>query len=207
VAEADRDQSKAMFGYARVTAPFDGTVSVRNVNKGHFLLAAAGGNKGEPLFTVVSADTVRVFVDVPEADAGLVRDGTEAKVRVPSLGREVDGTVTRASGVIDPKTRTLRAEIDLPNKDGMLRPGVYVFATLVVKREGVLTLPASAVVTGDSGAYCFRVEGGKAVRTPVQTGLSGGGLVEVLKGVTGGEEVAANAGVLKDGQEVAQARQ
>ncbi len=215
VAEADRDQAKMMFAYARMTAPFDGTVSLRNVDTGHFLVPPAGGNRGEPQFVVMRADTVRVFVDVPEADAPLVRDGMDVKIRTPSQRKETDGTVTRTSGVLDPKTRTLRTEIDLPNKDGKLLPGLYAFATLTVKREGVLTLPVSAVVMGDAGAYCFRIEAGKAIRTPLQTGLSGGGLVEVMKkqskpgtweDVTGEEEIATNAATVKDGQEVAPAR-
>jgi RND family efflux transporter MFP subunit len=213
VARADRDQSKALFGYAKLTAPFKGKVSARNVDTRHFVTPAASGAKGEPLFVVVRTDQVRVFVDVPEADASLVHDSTEAKVRV--LGREFTGTVTRTSGVLDPKTRTLRTEIDLPNKDGALLPGVYAYATLTAKREGVLTLPASAVVTAPEGAYCFRVEGGKAVKTPLQIGLSGGGLVEVLQkqtkpgewqGITGDEEIAGSAAGLKDGQEVTTAR-
>ena len=88
----------------------------------------------------------------------------------------------------------------------------FAYATLTAKREGVMTLPAAAVVTAPEGAYCFRVEGGKAVKTPLQVGLSGGGLVEVLQkqtrpgaweGITGDEEVAANAATLKDGQDVA----
>jgi RND family efflux transporter MFP subunit len=200
VAEADRDEARATFAYARVTAPFDGKVAQRNVDTGHFLQPAVGGNKGEPLFVVLSADTVRVFVDVPEADAGLVRDGMEAKVR--AQGKEFAGTVTRTSGFLDPRTRTLRTEIDLPNKDGALLPGTYAYATLTARREGVLTLPASAVVAAPEGTYCYRVENGKAVRAPLQTGLSGGGLVEVLKiqtkpgtweDVSGSEEIAANA--------------
>jgi RND family efflux transporter MFP subunit len=213
VAEADRDQTRALFGYATLTAPFKGKVSARNIDTRHLVQPAASGAKGEPLFVVVQTDTVRVFVDVPEADAGLVRDGMEAKVR--AQGKEFAGTVTRTSGVLDPKTRTLRTEIDLPNKDGALLPGSYAYATLTAKREGAFTLPASAVVTATEGAYGFRVEGGKAVKTPLQTGLSGGGLVEVLKkqtrpgtwdDVTGNEEMAANAATLKDGQEVAAGR-
>jgi multidrug efflux pump subunit AcrA (membrane-fusion protein) len=165
----------------------------------------------------VQSDTVRVFVEVPEADAGLVRDGMEARLRVQALkGREFEGSVTRTSGVLDPKTRTLRTEIDLPNKDGELLPGTYAYAVLTARRDGVLTLPATAVVTGDGGAYCFRVEGGKAVKTPLQTGLVGGGLVEVLKkqpqpggpweAFTGQEEIVEKAATAKEGQEVAPGR-
>jgi RND family efflux transporter MFP subunit len=209
VARAERDQAKALFGYATLTAPYKGKVSARNIDTRHLVQPAASGAKGEPLFVVVQADTVRVFVDVPEADASLVRSGMEAKVR--AQGKEFAGSVTRTTGVLDPKTRTLRTEIDLPNKDGALLPGVYASATLTAKREGVFTLPASAVVTAPEGAYCFRVEGGKAVKTPLQVGLSGGGLVEVLQkqtkpgaweGMTGDEEIAANAATVKDGQEV-----
>jgi RND family efflux transporter MFP subunit len=212
VAEADARRLAALLEYAIVKAPFAGTVTRRVIDTGHFLQPTAG-SAAEPLFVVVRSDTVRVFVEVPEAEAALVCDGLPARVRVPSLkGQEFPGKVTRTSWALDPKARTLRTEIDLPNADRQLRPGTYAYATITVERPKVLTLPASAVVTQGEQAVCFRVENGKAVRTPVQVGLNGGGLVEVLKKQTkpgeweefSGEEaiVAANAGSLTDGQPV-----
>jgi hypothetical protein len=160
------------------------------------LPAAAG--KGEPLFIVTQTNPVRIFIDVPETDAGFVKDGDTARIRIQALqGRELTGKVTRNAWALDYSparvARTLRTEIDLDNPDGSLRPGMYVNVTLTLVRDNVLTLPAAALVTHEGQPVCYRVEGGKAVRTPVWVGLSGGGLVEVLKKQVGsapGKEAA-----------------
>jgi multidrug resistance efflux pump len=225
VAKAARDNVKTMLLYTKIRAPFDGVVTRRAVDVGHFVQpAASSGSKGEPLFNVDQTDVVRVFVNVPELDAVWVRDGAPAGIRVQSLkGREFKGTVTRASYALNPRARTLRTEIDLPNPGGVLRPGMYVYVTILAERPGVWSLPASAVVTQDGESFCYRVEGGKALRTPVQVGLSGGGLVEVLKkqtrpgkdgaegtweDFTGEEEIVrGNVEALKDGQAVTRQEQ
>jgi RND family efflux transporter MFP subunit len=176
VAQADRRRMAALLDYAEIKAPYDGVVRLRNVNKGDF--AQPGTTK--PLFVVVQTDPVRIFVDVPEADAVWVADGTPARVRLPALpGREFDAKVTRSTWTLDPQTRTLRAEIDVDNPRGLLRPGNYAYATIQLEHAKTWTLPADAVVQGDQ-AYVFRVENGKAVRTPVELGLREGRLVEVL---------------------------
>ncbi len=217
VAEADHRRMAAWLGYAAVRAPFDGVVTVRNVHTGHFLQPAASGSGGraEPLFVVERIDTVRVFVEVSEADAAAVRDGTPAAVRVPALGgREVPGKVTRSSWSLEAKERTLRTEIDVPNQDGRLRPGMYAHASITVEHPNVLTLPASAVLRQGEESFCFRLEGGKAVRTPVKVGLTSAGSVEVVQKrtkagpdapweeFTGGEELIVNPAGLTDGQVV-----
>jgi multidrug resistance efflux pump len=218
VAEAARDNVQTLLLYTKIRAPFDGVVTRRTVDVGHFVQpAASSGSKAEPLFNVNQTDVVRVFVNVPELDAVWVRDGAPASIRALK-GREFKGTVTRAAYALDPRARTLRTEIDLPNPGGVLRPGMYVYATILAERPGVWTLPASAVVTRDEESFCYRVENGKALRTPVQVGLSGAGLVEVLKkqtrlgkdgaegpweDFTGEEEIVqGNVDSLKDGQAV-----
>jgi RND family efflux transporter MFP subunit len=217
VAEAARDREKALLDYAQIRAPFDGVVTRRNVDTGHFMQPNAGG-QSDVLFVVMSRDKVRIFVDAPETAAPLVGKGTPARIRVQALrGQEFRGAVTRTSWALDPKARTLRAEIDLDNPDGKLQPGMYAYATLTVERDKALSLPAVAVVTQPAGAFCFRVVDGKARRTPIETGLSGGGWIEVLRkqtgpakdgesiweDFTGKEEIVANAAALTDGQKVA----
>jgi RND family efflux transporter MFP subunit len=220
-ARAVRDNMKTLLGYTKIRAPFDGVVTRRDVNVGHFVQPAAGAaEKGKALFNVDQTDVVRVFVNVPELDAVWVYDKAPANVRVQGLnGQKFQGTVTRSSYAYDPRSRTLRTEIDLPSAGGKLRPGMYVHATIIVEHKNVWTLPASAVVTeGEQMSYCYRFENGKAVRTPLQVGISGEGLVEVLKKQTrpaqGGEEgvwedwrgdeeiIAGNLAGLKDGQAV-----
>ena len=126
-------------------------------------------------------------VAVPEADADWVRPGASAKVYVQVLpGQEFSGTVTRTAWSLDRTARTLLTEIDLPNRDGRLRPGMYASATIGAGRPDALSLPASAVVTEGEitrgyQTYCYEVVDGKARRLPFQLGLVGQDRVEVLK--------------------------
>jgi multidrug efflux pump subunit AcrA (membrane-fusion protein) len=114
--------------------------------------------------------------------------------------------------------RTLRAEIDFPNPDGVLRPGMYAYAGITVKRPGVLLVPAAAVLTRDGQNFCYCAENGRAVRTPIKLGARAGAMVEVLRKQTkaagagakarwekfSGEEavITSNLNELADGQEI-----
>lgn len=215
VAEAEAGRLAALLDYSKVRAPFDGVVARRNIHTGHYLQPGSGSG-ATPLFVVARMDVVRILVNVPEADAGHVSDGTPVRVRCQmAQGHETDAKVTRSSWSLDPKSRTLRAEIDLPNRDGKLRPGMYAYATFRAESSKRLTLPASAITTQGDRPACFIVENGKAVRTPVQLGMRDGSNVEVLKklvradGAEGwrdfsGDEavVRDNAAGLSDGQAV-----
>jgi RND family efflux transporter MFP subunit len=223
VAEANRDYAQTMLEYARIRAPFDGVVTQRNVNVGDFVLPAGTGAKGQPLFVVSQMDPVRVFVNVPGADAAWIKDGDKVSLRLQGAGGELfEGKVTRNARSLDPRARTLRTEIDLPNPSGKLLPGMYVQASITVRHAGVWALPAGSVRTEGDQTFCFVVENGKALRTPLQVGLRGDGLVEVLKkeqqvrtgpsrqkprwaDIRGDEEVAADPAQLRDGEPVRRA--
>jgi RND family efflux transporter MFP subunit len=218
VAQKARDYARTLLRYTKVPAPFDGVVTRRNVND-EDLVHPSNGRKGDALYVVDQIDPVRVFVNVPETEAVHVSNKDEAIVRTQLYrGRTFTGTVTRTAQSLDPATRTLRTEIDLPNPKGELVPGMYVDVTITPQRRGVWTLPETAVVVTDEGSYCYRLENGKAVRTPLQLGLTGGGLVEVLKkqvkpakagteeawqDITGEEQIIKSGlAELKDGQAV-----
>jgi RND family efflux transporter MFP subunit len=182
VTQAMRDYSKTMLQYTQVPAPYDGVVTQRHVNDGDLVQPAGTGAKGKPLFVVQQVDPVRVFINIPGSDAPWIHDGDSVSLRLQGAGGELyQGKVTRTARSLNPQARTLRTEIDLPNPHGKLLPGMHVQATLTVEHRGVWTLPASAVVTEGEHTYCYQVVEGKAVRMPLQVGLSGGGLVEVLK--------------------------
>jgi RND family efflux transporter MFP subunit len=222
-ADADREHTQTLLQYTKVRAPFDGVVTGRrSINTGDFV-QPAGASKGESLFVVERIKPARIFVNVQELDAVWIRDGDVALIRVQSLhGQQFKGTVTRASRSLHAQNRTLRTEIDLPNTDGKLLPGMFVNATIVVQHKNVWALPAIAVVTRGEQTFCYRVEDGKAVRMPIQVGLRGNEQdnerIEVLKKRTkptkagqeaqwedfSGEEVliASDPASLADGQAV-----
>jgi multidrug efflux pump subunit AcrA (membrane-fusion protein) len=220
VAEADERRLAALVAYAQIRAPFDGVVSKRLVDVGQLLQpSGAQPESGRPLFVVVRTDPVRIFVDVPEGDAPLVRPGSTARVMVQALQeREFTGRVTRFSWVLDTQTRTLRTQIDLPNADGLLRPGMYAKAHVLAEQPGTLTVPSEAVIYRDDESFVVRVENGRAVLTPVRLGRRQGQWVEVLKkqvrpaegngrrlweSFSGTEQVvASNPAALAEGQQV-----
>jgi multidrug efflux pump subunit AcrA (membrane-fusion protein) len=224
VAKANHEQSKTMLEYRRVTAPFDGVVTQRQVDTGHFVQPATGPH-GEALFVVMRTDVMRIRVEVPEADADWVNPGAAARIRVQALkSYEVAGQVTRTSWSLNPTARTLLAEFDVSDAGGKLRPGMYAYATITAERPQVWTLPASAVVTeGDVTqgyqTYAYFLKDGKAWRTPLEVGARDPQRVEVLKrqtrptspseparweAITGQEEVVSgNVSGLSDGQPVA----
>jgi RND family efflux transporter MFP subunit len=181
VAKTSRDHVQALLQYTQVRAPYDGVITRRNVNKGDLVQPGSSG-KGEPLFIMEQIKPVRVFVNIQELDAVWVRDKDVALIRVQSLqGQQFKGEVTRTSRSLDPQNRTLRTEIDLPNTDGKLSPGMFVNATIIVEHKNVWSLPVKAVITQGEQSFCYRVEGDKVTRTPIQVGLRGTDLVEVLK--------------------------
>lgn len=203
VAQADFDHTKTMLDYAIIRAPYDGVVTERKVDSGHFVRPPQGGAK--PLFIVASVDVVRVVVEVPEKEAALVTVGAEALVNVAALtGGKIKGKVTRTAWALDFGTRTLRTEIDLPNKNGLLRPGLYTTVQITLKETPkTLTIPFKAVVHDKDRTYCCSVAAGKIVRHEITLGLRAGDEVEVLTGLKGTEAVVREfAATLKEGQAV-----
>jgi RND family efflux transporter MFP subunit len=203
-AKADEASTEAMVDYLSIEAPFDGTISERNADIG-FFAQAGGADQAQPLFTIVRIDPVRVFVDVPEMDAPLVDVDDGAMVHVQSLaGETFAGKVTRTSWTLEPTTRTLRTEVDLPNAEGKLRPGMYSQVTIILaEHENACIVPASAVVSQQDRTWCFVAEDGTAARKAVTLGIKSGGLVEIVAGLRGDELVVQDPGAsLSDGQAV-----
>lgn len=203
VAKAEARRAEALFGYHKITAPFNGVVNRRRVDPGH--LTVPGGT-AEPLFEVARVDKLTVVVDVPEVDAALVNAGDSARIRIQAMdGKVVEGKVSRTSVSLNESSRTLRVEIDLPGDIGgpeTIRPGSYAYARIIADlRPCALSLPVSAVVREGGKTFVVVDDGGKAKRRPVVLGLSDGSRVEVVSGLKEGEAVVlANADVLTDGQ-------
>jgi multidrug efflux pump subunit AcrA (membrane-fusion protein) len=129
-AKAEAERLQALLQYDKIVAPFDGVVTRRLVNPGD-LVQAATSTRTAPLFTLQKLDVVRVFADVPEASAAGIRSGLPADVKLYGpAGVTIHGAVTRIATALDPTTRTMRVEIDLPNPGEKLLPGMYAQVTL-----------------------------------------------------------------------------
>lgn len=219
VAEAARDRLRTLVDYATLRAPFDGIVTRRNVHTGDFVQPPAGDNQ-QPLYVLQRRDIVRVFVDVPEKDAVWLKNGMAATVFVAAVnGLKREGEVTRMAYSLKPQSRTLLAEIDLSNADDLLRPGLYVAAEMVISRDGVLTLPASAIATGGDvnegyHSYCYLLDSGQVHRCEVEIGSRGEDRFEIVRkkidgdwtSFTGDEQIVSESiSALSDGQRVVEA--
>lgn len=209
VSKAEVRRLDALRGYTTIKAPFDGVVTRRAVNTGDFVT----GNEKAGLFAVARVDPVRVVVSVPEADAGLVAVGQDVRLAVQAVaGPEQAGKVVRTSWSLEPGSRTLRTEIDLPNEKGFLRPGMYVHAKLTAELPAAWSVPAAAIGKAGDESVMYLVEGGKAVRVSVQLLKGDGQFTQVRRykkpgatdwtDATGAEAVATPASALTDGQAV-----
>jgi RND family efflux transporter MFP subunit len=188
-AEADLSRVNALLAYTQIRAPYAGIVTERNVNRGDFV-QPAGAATAKPLLTVARMDTVRVFVDVPEMESPWVEAGRTGYVEVAALpDQTIEGKVTRTGWALG-ANRTLRTELDLPNPDGALRPGMYATAHIILQeRPNARVLPPSAVVREGKQAFCWVAREGRAMRIPIVLGLHVGNDVEVTAGLKGDELV------------------
>ncbi len=203
VAEANIGQVEAMRSYLNVKAPFAGVVTQRRVDPGHFVQPAAGNMP--PLLTIARNDKLRVFVAVPESEVAYVDVGDAAIIDVSSVrGAVIEGKVTRTGFALDVGSRSLETIIDLENAEGRLRPGLYATVKITLQEaKDVLTLPSAAIVRQGKEAFCYRLIGGKASKTPVQVGIKVGDDNEIVRGVTASDTVILNkASALNDGQAV-----
>ena len=190
LASATAEKIRTMLAYSRIVAPFDGVVAQRQVNRGDFVQSASSG-RNTPLFTVQRVDVIRIFCNVPESDVSRMRVGLRASVKPFGLdGKPIAGTVTRFAGRLDPQTRNMRTEIDVPNPGGLLYPGMYAQVSLETElHQHALTLPASAVGTDPNGSFVYVVTQGRIVRQTVKTGIAEAGMIEVVSGLMDGLDV------------------
>jgi RND family efflux transporter MFP subunit len=195
VNEANVQKLLVLQSFQKLTAPFSGVITARNLDTGN--LVVADNASGKELYHVAQIDPLRVFVDVPQVFASEVRVGQEAVVfRREESNRHFTGKVTRTTNALDPNTRTLRTEVDVPNPDGALLPGMYLQVTFALKREEAPVLvPTAALVIRTGGPKVAVLgEGQKVHYREVQLGRDYGAEVEVIAGLSGGETVVLHPG-------------
>jgi RND family efflux transporter MFP subunit len=178
--------------YASVVAPFDGVITQRNVDVG--TLVQGNATTGTFMFEIMQEDVIRVWAYVPQDAAFGVAPGVEAIVRVPELpDREFPGTVTRIADALQPGTRTLLTEIDIPNPDGAVSAGIYCTVEFQIPRKTPsLSVPAEALIFDRNGMQVAVVSDGKALIRKVRVKRDFGTRVEVDTGIKAGDQVILN---------------
>jgi membrane fusion protein, multidrug efflux system len=202
-AEAAVAAKRATIAKKRIVAPFAGRLGIRKVDLGDYLPA------GSPIVPLNTLDPVYVDYSLPERELTQVSVGQAVSVTVAAYpGREFRGSISAIDSGVDVKTRNVQVRATLANADQALRPGMFAeVATLLPPRDGVLTLPRTAITFAPYGSSVFLIEDkdGKPLvqRRPVTTGGAQGGRVEVLNGLADGDRVVVAGQVkLRNGQEV-----
>ena len=191
-------------GFQRVVAPFDGIITERKIEQGD--LVTAGGSGTTNLFSIAQAQVLRIQVDVPQSYAISVQPGQQAEVVVRDLtGKRFTGTVARTAGALNDASRTLRAEVQLDNRNGDLLPGMYAVVKFELKRaQPAVIIPAEALVVNGQGTQVFTLSPDRTIHAvPVRLGRDLGAEMEVVDGLAGGETlVNTPPDTLHSGQQV-----
>jgi RND family efflux transporter MFP subunit len=187
-------------GEMRILSPLDGVVAARRLDPGSLVGPATG-----TILTVARTDVLRVFITVNEMNARGIAVGKPAHVSLDALPEQsFNGKVVRVSPAFDPITRTLDAEVELPNPRGELRPGMYGRGAVTLEvHSDALVVSAAAVQVSNNRRYVFALQGDRVQRRPIDTGVDGGDWLEVVRGLQPGDEVVTAGGDgLDDGQQV-----
>lgn len=200
---ADVQRLERTRDFARVTAPFAGTITSRDVELGDYV---STGGDGTPLYRLADTSVLRAFVDVPQSFAPGVAVGGKTRVTLREQpGRVVQGVIARTSGALDERTRTLRVEISVPNADGVLLAGSYVQVELDLSRDRpAVVVPGSALLVRAEGPRVAVVDAENRIRyRAVRIGRDLGSEIELVDGLNGDERVVVNmADELADGTQV-----
>ncbi|MDP3136049.1 MAG: efflux RND transporter periplasmic adaptor subunit [Burkholderiaceae bacterium] len=205
-ADANVERLRQLENFKRIVAPFAGVITRRNVDIGDLIDAGAGGGAGRALFVLAQTDPLRVYINVPQSYAQLIKPGQPVIVTQAELrGEKFQGQVARTAASIDAVTRTMQVEIALPNREGRLLPGAFVQVQLPLLPSRALVIPINALLIRGEGMRVAVVDAaGRVQLRPVQIGRNYGETVEVIDGVQAADRLVLNPpDSLAEGDEVA----
>jgi membrane fusion protein, multidrug efflux system len=204
-AKATLDQLEALGAYKTIAAPFDAVVTARYVDPGALIPQATSPATSTPIITIATLSPLRIYADAPQNVAPFIRDGDPAIVTVDEYpGREFRGSVTRHPEALNIATRTMLVEVDLPNRDSALYPGMYGLMKLTISGHGAgLLVPDDALIYREGNPYVPVVRENKLRLIPVTLGEDDGVHVKVTGDITGHDVVALSVGqAAQDGEKV-----
>lgn len=206
VAKARLSRDQTLFDYSKITAPFSGVVTERYANLGTLIQAGTNSStQAMPLVKLSQDDLFRLVIPVPESYVHYIRVGELVSVRVPSLNRTFPGKVARFSEDVRQDTRTMHTEVDVPNPQRVLVPGLYAEADVGLEhRDDIPVVPLQSINHEGDKTTVFLVNGnGEIEDRPVMLGIQTSVDAEVVSGLNAGEMVVvSDRGGLKPGQRV-----
>lgn len=205
VSQADRQHYSALADYSRIIAPFNGVVTWRYADTGSLIQAGTSNAGSMPVVKLAQVNVLRLRLPVPESLAAFVRVGDSATIHVQAIGKTFTGRITRNTASLDSSTRTMQVEIDVPNADGTLTPGMYANVSLNVQRTGdALVVPVQAVDQSGTQPFVMLVNSSNRVeKRTVQIGVSTATRTEILRGLSAGDKVIiANLAAFQPGESV-----
>jgi len=193
--QANIDRYLVLTQFKQVTAPYDGIITARHIDIGNLVTSGSTSNT-TPLYRIVQNNPIRVFVDLPQSLAQEVKTDLAVHVTSGDLpGKTFDGKVVRTANAINEQTRTLRVEVDIPNADHALVSGMYVNAAFELPADGLVQMPAAALIFRSSGPQVAVIGKDRKVDFhDVTIARDNGGTVEISSGVAAGDVVAVNVG-------------
>ena len=200
ISQANYELARMRLNYTRIAAPFSGYITKRYIDPG--TLISANNNV---LFTLMDLATVKVMINMLEKDSPTIPKLQKAIIVADALPDKMfEGKIARYSQAIDLATRTMAVEIDIPNNDGVLKPGMFVTVTLVISEHpDAITVPTAALLKDAQGTYVFVVKDNVATRTPVQIGIEQNNHTEIISGLSGTEDIITTGQQLvRDGAQV-----
>ena len=205
VSQADQQHYAALSEYSRITAPFDGVVTWRYADTGSLIQAGTSNISSLPVVKLSQVSLLRLRIPVPESLAASVRDGEPADIRVKATDERFTGKVMRSTDSLDRSTRTMQVEVDVPNQDYKLTPGMYADVSLRVQNDpNALTLPLQAINRGADKTTVLLVNSQNHVEErEIHTGIEGSDRIQILSGLNEGDRViVGNLGKYRPGQHV-----
>jgi RND family efflux transporter MFP subunit len=205
VSQADQQHYAALSEYSRITAPFDGVVTWRYADTGALVQAGTSNATSMPVVKLSQVNVLRLRIPVPESLAASVHDGEPADIRVKATDEHFSGKVIRSTDSLDTSTRTMQTEVDVPNQDYKLTPGMYAEVSLRVQNDpNALTLPLQALNRGEDKTTVLLVNSQNQVEVrEIHTGIEGSNRIQILSGLNEGDRViVGNLSKYRPGQRV-----
>ncbi len=205
VSRADQQHYAALSEYARITAPFDGIVTWRYADTGSLIQAGTSNISSMPVVKLSQVNVLRLRIPVPESLAASVHDGEPADIRVKATEERLSGKVIRSTDSLDRSTRTMQVEVDVPNGDYKLTPGMYADVSLRIQNDpNALTLPLQAISRSADKTTVLLVNSQNHVEErEIHTGIEGSNRIQILSGLNEGDRViVGNLGAYRPGQHV-----